>query len=67
MYDAGIKTDIVENYLDIYNIFSKKGLAKENLPSETDRSAPSLLQARTARNFYFLQKSPDLAKQRQIV
>lgn len=52
MYDAGIKTDITENYLDIYNIFSIKGLLKEGLPSEPDRSAPSLLQARTTMHLF---------------
>lgn len=52
MHDSGIETDIAENYFDIYNIFSKKGLAKADLPSEPDRSSPSLLQARTAMHLF---------------
>lgn len=52
MYTAGIRSDLAENHIDIYNIFSKKGLAKANLPTEPDRSSPSLLQARTAMHLF---------------
>lgn len=54
MYTTGIRSDIAENHLDIYNIFSKKGLEKANLPSEPDRSSPALEQARTTMSIFIV-------------